>query len=76
MATQVIAPRLGVTVTEIRIVEWLIADGAPVSEGDALVVVATDKVNHELPAPVSGVVRHIAALLDDCPVGAVIAEID
>jgi pyruvate dehydrogenase E2 component (dihydrolipoamide acetyltransferase) len=75
VATQVIAPRLGVTVTEVRIVEWLIRDGDEVSEGDPLVVVATDKVNHELPAPASGVVRHIAALMDDCPVGAVLAEI-
>jgi pyruvate/2-oxoglutarate dehydrogenase complex dihydrolipoamide acyltransferase (E2) component len=75
VATQVIAPRLGVTVTEIRIEEWLTEDGATVAEGDPLVVIATDKVNHELPAPSSGVVKQLAAVGDDCPVGAVIAEI-
>jgi pyruvate/2-oxoglutarate dehydrogenase complex dihydrolipoamide acyltransferase (E2) component len=76
VATQVIAPRLGVTVTEIRIEEWLIADGSHVEEGDPLVVIATDKVNHDLPAPASGTVRHRAAVGDDCQVGAVIAEIE
>ena len=74
--TPVIVPRLGVTVTKIRIVEWLVADGASITEGEPLVVVATDKVNHELPAPASGVVRHRAALDEECPIGAVIAEIE
>jgi pyruvate/2-oxoglutarate dehydrogenase complex dihydrolipoamide acyltransferase (E2) component len=75
IATEVIAPRLGVTVTEIMIEEWLIADGASVAKGDPLVVISTDKVNHELPAPASGIVRHRIALGDRCRVGDVIAEI-
>ena len=75
MATEVIAPRLGVTVTEIRIEEWLIADGGTVTEGEPLVVISTDKVNHELPAPASGTVRILIAVGDGCPVGDVIAEI-
>ena len=76
VATEVIAPRLGVTVTEIRIEEWLIADGGTVAEGEPLVVISTDKVNHELPAPASGSVRHRMAVGDGCLVGEVIAEID
>jgi pyruvate/2-oxoglutarate dehydrogenase complex dihydrolipoamide acyltransferase (E2) component len=76
MATEVLAPRLGVTVTEIRIVEWLVGDGGSVQEGEPLVVYATDKVNHELPAPATGTVRHVAAVDDECPIGAVIGEID
>jgi len=76
VSTEVIAPRLGVTVTEIRIEEWLIADGGTVAEGEPLVVISTDKVNHELPAPASGSVRHRIDVGDGCLVGAVIAEID
>jgi pyruvate/2-oxoglutarate dehydrogenase complex dihydrolipoamide acyltransferase (E2) component len=75
VATDVIAPRLGVTVTEIRIEEWLIPDGGAVAEGDPLVVISTDKVNHELPAPASGSVRHRIGVGDACLVGEVIAEI-
>ena len=75
MSIQVIAPRLGVTVTEITIVEWLVGDGGTVAEGEPLLVVATDKVEQELPAPASGVVRHIAVPDDVCPVGAPIGEI-
>ena len=73
--TPVIVPRLGVTVTKIRIVEWLVADGASVTEGEPILVFATDKVQHELPAAATGTVRLLAEVDDECPVGAVIAEI-
>ena len=76
MTTEIRAPRLGVTVTEITIVEWLVEDGGTVVEGEPLVEVATDKVNHELPAPAGGVVRHRAAVDEVCPIGALIAEIE
>jgi len=73
--TQVIVPRLGVTITKIRIIEWLVADGGSVTEGEPILVFATDKVQHELPAAASGTVRLLAQVDDECPVGAVIAEI-
>lgn len=75
MPTQVIAPRLGVTVTEVRIVEWLVAQGEYVAEGAPLLAVATDKAEHEIPAPASGTVHHIAAIDEECVIGAVLGEI-
>jgi pyruvate/2-oxoglutarate dehydrogenase complex dihydrolipoamide acyltransferase (E2) component len=75
MSTEVIAPRIGVTVTEVRIVEWLVADGDAVSEGDPVATVATDKTDVEIYAPASGVLRHIAAVDDECLVGTPIGEI-
>ena len=74
-ATQVIAPRLGVTVTHVRITEWLVEDGATVTEGEPLVAFETDKTTHEVDAPASGTVRQLVAVGDECPVGGVIAEI-
>ena len=76
MATEIRAPRLGVTVTQIRIVEWLVEDGAAVEQGDVVLVYDTDKVQHELEAPASGTIRFRAVVEDQCPIGTVIAEIE
>jgi pyruvate/2-oxoglutarate dehydrogenase complex dihydrolipoamide acyltransferase (E2) component len=76
MATEIRAPRLGVTVKKIRIVEWLVNEGATVSEGEPVLVFATDKVQHELEAPTTGTIRLLASVDDECPIGTVIAEID
>ncbi|MDT7590499.1 MAG: Biotin-requiring enzyme, partial [Pseudonocardiales bacterium] len=35
-----IVPRVGVTVTEVTIVEWLVEDGATVKPGEPILVVA------------------------------------
>ena len=76
MATEIRAPRLGVTVKKIRIVEWLVDEGAAVSAGEPVLVFATDKVQHELEAPATGTIRLLTAVDDECPIGMVIAEID
>jgi pyruvate/2-oxoglutarate dehydrogenase complex dihydrolipoamide acyltransferase (E2) component len=73
--TQVIVPRLGVSVTKIRIIEWLVDDGATVAEQEPILIFATDKVQHELPAAAGGTIRLLAEIDEECPVGAVIAEI-
>ena len=72
---QLCAPRLGVTVTKIRIIEWLVNDGAAVTQGEPVLVFATDKVQHELEAPESGTIRLLAEVDDECPIGTPIAEI-
>jgi pyruvate/2-oxoglutarate dehydrogenase complex dihydrolipoamide acyltransferase (E2) component len=76
VATEIRAPRLGVTVTQIRIVEWLVSDGGSVTAGEPVLVFATDKVQHELEAPATGTIRLLAQIDDECPIGMVIAEID
>jgi 2-oxoglutarate dehydrogenase E2 component (dihydrolipoamide succinyltransferase) len=61
-------PRLGETVNQGTIGRWLVDPGDRVAELDVIVEVATDKVDTELPAPVSGVVAEILA-----PEGAVVS---
>ena len=41
------------------ILEWKFKEGDAVKEGDTLVIIETDKVNAELPAPVSGVISKL-----------------
>jgi pyruvate/2-oxoglutarate dehydrogenase complex dihydrolipoamide acyltransferase (E2) component len=71
-----IVPRVGVTVTEVTIVEWLVEDGATVRPGEPILVVATDKTEVEVEATERGVLRHGARPEEDYPVGAVIGAID
>jgi pyruvate/2-oxoglutarate dehydrogenase complex dihydrolipoamide acyltransferase (E2) component len=61
--------------TEATLLEWVVADGAPVQAGEVLFRLETDKVETDCEAVTSGVVRHQAEPGSVHPVGAVIAEI-
>lgn len=47
-------PKMGESITEGTILNWLVAEGESFEEGDILLEVATDKVDNEVPAPSSG----------------------
>ena len=69
-------PQVGESVTEGVIGRWLKNIGESVEKYDPLVEVVTDKVNMEMPSPVSGVLTNILAEEGQTvPMGAVIAEI-
>jgi pyruvate/2-oxoglutarate dehydrogenase complex dihydrolipoamide acyltransferase (E2) component len=68
-------PKLGMAVDEATISEWLVQDGQRVEAGAPLYVAATDKVDNEVPSPVSGVIRLIGVADQTYPVGTLIAEI-
>ncbi|MFZ9694108.1 MAG: biotin/lipoyl-containing protein, partial [Candidatus Nanopelagicales bacterium] len=57
--TNVVLPALGESVTEGTVTRWLKKVGESVSQDEALVEISTDKVDTEIPAPVSGVVTKI-----------------
>jgi len=48
-------PKMGESITEGTIINWLINEGDSFDEGDIILEVATDKVDNEVPAPASGV---------------------
>jgi 2-oxoglutarate dehydrogenase E2 component (dihydrolipoamide succinyltransferase) len=52
-------PQLGETVTEGTITRWAKQVGEPIAEDEVLFEVSTDKVDSEVPSPVSGVVAEI-----------------
>ena len=54
-------PDLGEGVTEGEVIEWRVAEGAPVVRDQVLVVVGTDKATVEIPSPYEGVVDAILA---------------
>ena len=76
MTTPVVIPRLGMTMTEATLLEWVVADGATVRAGEVLFRLETDKVETDCEAVASGVVRHQAEPGAVYDVGTVIAEIE
>ncbi|MGA9114999.1 MAG: biotin/lipoyl-containing protein, partial [Candidatus Dormiibacterota bacterium] len=54
-------PAMGESVTEGTVVNWVKKAGDPVTEGETLVEVTTDKVDVEVPSPVSGTLAEITA---------------
>jgi 2-oxoisovalerate dehydrogenase E2 component (dihydrolipoyl transacylase) len=78
MAVKVVMPQLGESVTEGTIVRWIKKVGERVEKYEPLLEVMTDKVNAEVPAPATGVLREILVPEGETvPVGrelAVIAE--
>jgi 2-oxoisovalerate dehydrogenase E2 component (dihydrolipoyl transacylase) len=59
--TRVTMPQLGESVHEGTISKWLVKPGDKVVEFEPMLEVDTDKVNAEVPAPVSGILREILA---------------
>jgi len=77
MATTITMPQLGETVTEGTVAQWLKQPGDSVEKYEAFVEVSTDKVNAEVPSPVSGVIRELIVKEGETvPTGAPIAVID
>src|SRR3954447_22804807 len=68
-------PQMGESVTEGTVLEWHKQEGEYVSEGDTVIEVSTDKIDAEVPAPVSGVITKLLVSPDDTvQVGQALAE--
>ena len=68
---------IGEGIHEGVILKWMFEEGDKVEEGDTLVVVETDKVNAEIPAPESGILKKRGAEVGETiHVGETLALID
>lgn len=61
MATDVLMPQMGESITEGTIVKWLKKVGDTVQRDEPLLEISTDKVDAEIPAPAGGVLTEILA---------------
>ena len=59
MSEKILVPVLGESITEATVSKWLKNEGDPVEADEPLVELETDKVNLEVPSPVSGVLTKI-----------------
>jgi 2-oxoglutarate dehydrogenase E2 component (dihydrolipoamide succinyltransferase) len=70
-------PQLGETIIEGTILKWLKQEGETVQADEPLFEISTDKVDTEVPSPVTGVVAKIlVAEGETVPVGTPLAEVD
>ncbi|MGB4778054.1 biotin/lipoyl-containing protein, partial [Microbacterium sp.] len=76
MSTSVVLPALGESVTEGTVTRWLKKVGDTIQADEGLLEISTDKVDTEIPSPVSGVIEEILVQEDETvEVGAVLAKI-
>lgn len=76
MATEIVIPKLGFSVNEATLAEWLVDDGGNVSEGDPLFAMETEKAVEEIPAPCSGTLKILKPVGETYAVGTVIGVIE
>ncbi|MBN99832.1 MAG: dihydrolipoamide acetyltransferase, partial [Acidimicrobiaceae bacterium] len=60
MATKIQMPKLGLTMTEGTITEWVAEAGSSVTKGSVVMTIETDKVEEEVSAEGDGIVFHTA----------------
>jgi 2-oxoglutarate dehydrogenase E2 component (dihydrolipoamide succinyltransferase) len=74
---ELIMPKMGESITEATILKWLKNVGDTVNMDEALLEIATDKVDSEVPSTGAGILAEVLFKVDDVvPVGTVIARIN
>jgi len=76
MATDILLPKIGFSMTEGQIAEWLAKDGDQVTEGQPLYLLEADKSANEVEAPASGTLRITAEPGETYEVGTVLGTIE
>jgi pyruvate dehydrogenase E2 component (dihydrolipoamide acetyltransferase) len=64
----IMIPKLGLTMESAKVVRWLLRSGDKVTEGVPVLVIETDKVTYEVPAPASGFLHPLAPEGKTCSV--------
>ena len=68
-------PTLNANDTEYILIEWLVADGMPVSASDVVAVIETSKALEDLEAGADGVLRHRLVAGTTCRPGQILGRI-
>ena len=75
MSVQILLPKLGFSMADATLNEWLAEDGAQVSEGQPLYALESDKSVQEIESPASGTLRILVPAGEEYPVGHLLGEI-
>lgn len=75
MLHEVILPKIGVYLNDVRLVEWLVDEGVEVDVGDPIIVMDTDKVSVDVNAEYAGWLHQTSPAGTDYPVGARVGTI-
>ncbi|MBS0586029.1 MAG: dihydrolipoyllysine-residue succinyltransferase [Verrucomicrobia bacterium] len=69
-------PSAGESVTEVTIGKWLVADGAMVQDGQAIVELETEKASLEVPSPGAGKLSYTRKVGEVLKIGDLLASLD
>jgi pyruvate/2-oxoglutarate dehydrogenase complex dihydrolipoamide acyltransferase (E2) component len=76
MAVEILLPKIGFSMNEGQVAEWLAKDGDQVTEGQPLFSLEADKSTNEVEAPATGKLRIVAETGQTFEVGTVLGYID
>ncbi|MCJ2186165.1 biotin/lipoyl-containing protein [Novosphingobium beihaiensis] len=76
MAVEILLPKIGFSMQEGQIAEWLVKDGDQVTEGQPLFSLEADKSTNEVEAPASGTLKIAAQTGETYEVGTVLGYIE
>ena len=76
MATEILLPKLGFSMNEGNLSEWLVGDGAQVEEGAPLYALESEKSVQEVESPASGTLKILKPAGEVYEVGTVIGVIE
>ena len=76
MATEIRIPKIGISMTEATLSEWMVNDGDTVEAGAPLYTLEMDKSTTEVDSPAFGAVKLIGEVGEVYEVGALIATIE
>jgi 2-oxoglutarate dehydrogenase E2 component (dihydrolipoamide succinyltransferase) len=76
MSTEVKIPAVGESITSGVLSGWLKQNGDPVTDGEPIYSLETDKISTEVPAPASGTLQIMVAAGEEVKIGQIVAMID
>ena len=76
MGSEIRIPKLGMSATEMTLLEWMFGDGDTVAKGDIIYTVETDKSTTEVEAQESGTIRTTGQEGETYQVGDLIGTIE
>jgi pyruvate/2-oxoglutarate dehydrogenase complex dihydrolipoamide acyltransferase (E2) component len=76
MAVEILLPKIGFSMNEGQIAEWLAKDGDQITEGQPLFSLEADKSTNEVEAPATGTLRITATAGETYEVGSILGYID
>lgn len=76
MAVDVLLPKIGFSMNEGTLAEWLVADGSQAIEGQPLYALESEKSTQEVESPATGTLRIVAQIGETYEVGTLLATIE
>ncbi|MGK2911986.1 MAG: biotin/lipoyl-containing protein [Sphingobium sp.] len=75
MTVEILLPKIGFSMNEGTLAEWLVEDGAEAVEGQPLYALESDKSTQEVESPATGMLKIIAQIGETYEVGTVLGTI-